>query len=373
MGIRVLVISDYRKYHSSRPEAQIFIGLAKHGFHIHVMTGSNSAYNAEFTAAGIELLEGHPRKKFSKPDILRIRNTIIEKKIDILHLFNSRAIINGIQAAKGLPVKVVLYRGYDGHVHWFDPLAYLKYLHPRVDRIHCNSLNVERQLQRQLLFGKQKTVTITKGHDVTWYDDVSPARIRQELQIPENAFLIHTNAKYGRKMKGLRYLLRAMELLPPDLPIHLLIVGRNNDPHRNRKAIQGMQNKDRIHFLDFRTDNLKVLSACNALVSSSIYGESMTKSVIEAMALRIPPVISDIPGNKGLVLPDICGIVFPSRDSNALCEAILRLYYNPGECREFGEKARSRIADHFNHRQTVLNIAALYRELLGTSGVSPEQ
>ena len=38
MSIRVLVISDYRDFHSTRPEASIFLGLAKMGLEIIIMT-----------------------------------------------------------------------------------------------------------------------------------------------------------------------------------------------------------------------------------------------------------------------------------------------------------------------------------------------
>ena len=50
----------------------------------------------------------HPEKKFSRSEICRIREILIQENIDILHLFNSRAIINGIRDAKGLPVHLLI-------------------------------------------------------------------------------------------------------------------------------------------------------------------------------------------------------------------------------------------------------------------------
>src|SRR5687767_7704636 len=128
MAIKVLVISNYTDYHSTRPEASIFLGLAKLGFEISIMTYASSKHVADFEKAGIRVIDFHPEKKFDKAEITRIREFIVQEQIQILHLFNGPSIINGLTAAEHLPVKVVLYRGYCGHIHWYDPTAYLKYL-----------------------------------------------------------------------------------------------------------------------------------------------------------------------------------------------------------------------------------------------------
>jgi len=136
---KILVISDYSKLHSTRPEASIFIELAKKGYEIHIMTYENSPLEKQFLDAGISVIAFHPSKKFDKNETGRIREYLIEHSIEIMQLYNSNATIQGLKAAKGLDVKVVLYRGFAGHIHWYDPSSYFKFLHPRVDAIVCNS------------------------------------------------------------------------------------------------------------------------------------------------------------------------------------------------------------------------------------------
>ncbi len=363
MGIKVLVISDYREYHTTRPEASIFIGLAGFGFQIQIMTYKESKLVEEFEAAGIEVIDFHPEKKLDKSEIRRIRDAIIKEKIDIVHLFNSKAIINGIQAAKGLPVKVVLYRGYAGNIHWYDPTAYFKFLHPRVDMIFCNSKGVEEVIQRQLFFDKRKTITINKGHNLEWYKEYDPYNIREELGIPSNAFLL-ISVSYNRKMKGIIYLLKAINLLPKDLPIHLLLVGTDMDNKESLDEVNQGDRKDKVHFMGFRKDVLKIVSGCDVFVLPSIYGESITKAVIEAMSLGIAPIITDIPGNIELVINEESGLITESKNSKALSEAILRLYEDRKFCKELGENAKLRIENHLNYKQTILKTKKLYEDLL---------
>ena len=344
----------------------IFVGLAKMGFEIRIMTFEDAPWIPEFKDAGIEVIGFHPQKKMDKNEIRRIRDVLVENNIDILHLFNSKAIINGIQAARKLPVKVVLYRGYAGNIHWYDPFAYTKFLHPRVDMIVCNSRITEKVFHRQLFFNKGKTITIHKGHDLAWYSDYLPHPIKQMLGVSDDAFLL-VNAGNNRKMKGIPYMLKAFNMLPDEANIHLLLIGKNMDDRENTRIMNEGNRRDKIHLLGFKTDVLNYVAASDVFVLPSIKGEALTKSLIEAMSLGIAPVISDIKGNRGLVVNNESGIVFNSKSPEQIFKAIIQLYENRQQCSEFGNNARIRIEAHFNIRQTVSEMSNLYKQLTPSS------
>jgi len=363
MPIKVLVISNYTDYHSTRPEASIFIGLAKLGFDIRIMTYIPTGHQKEFEEAGIKVIDFHPRKKNDRVEIKRIRDYVIQENIDIMHLFNSQSSVAGIAAAKGLPVKVLLYRGYEGNFNWWDPTAYRKYLHPRVDKIFCNSIGVEDYLKRQLIFGKDKAVTINKGHDVAWYQGYEAIDIRKELGLAPDTFLM-VNVANNRRMKGIPYLLEAMNHIPADAKIHLLLVGRNMDSKKNRSIIAKGPNADKVHFLGFRTDVLNIVKACDTFVLSSLFGESITKSVIEAMSLGIAPIITDFSGNVELVEDGVSGLVVPKRNGKAIAAAVLKLYQNPEMRNKMGKAATAHIAKNLNEQNTILKTKELYESVL---------
>jgi hypothetical protein len=73
VGMKILVISNYRPYHTARPEAEIFIGLAKLGLEIDIMTYGDAAYFEKFKEAGINVIDFHPEKKMDKGEIAFIR------------------------------------------------------------------------------------------------------------------------------------------------------------------------------------------------------------------------------------------------------------------------------------------------------------
>ncbi len=363
MPIKVLVISNYRNYHSVRPEAEIIIGLAGEGFEVHVMTFEDASYIPNFKKAGITVVPFHPEKKFDREESDFIRDYVIQHEIDILQLFNSQATINGLRAAKGLPVKVVLYRGFTGNIRWYDPSAYAKYLHPRVDAIFCNSIGVENLIKSQQLFQKGKAVTINKGHDLSWYEGYEAADIRSELGIPEDALLL-VNVANNRRMKGIPYLLKAMTQLPKDGSVHLMLIGANMDTPENLSIIEKGGLKDHVHLPGFRKDVLSIVKASDIFVLPSIFGESITKSVLEAMSLGTTPIISDIPGNVELVVDGENGLVFPSKNVNALKEAILKVYHDRSLLVEMGQKSQERIRTVLSSKTAIQKAKAFYEGLL---------
>jgi glycosyltransferase involved in cell wall biosynthesis len=361
MPIKILVISDYRHFLSARPEAEVLLGLNKNEFEVTLMTYKGSYYANKFEESGLRVIDFHPKSKFDRKEIAFIRKELVEGNYDILHLFNSPSIVSGIRAARGLRVKVVLYRGYLGHIHWWDPTAYLKFLHPRVDKIVCNAIGVEKLIRRNSIFNAHKCITINKGHRSEWYSHSIGVDWKNE-GLPGEAFVVIFVGN-NRSMKGIPYLLRALKFLPKDIPMHLVLVGRNLDTKQNIKLVKEGNFADRVHFLGYREDSLNLIASANLMVLPSIYGESLTKSVIEAMSMGIPPVITDIPGNTELVERGVSGLVVPKKNPKALAEAILKMYENPELRNQIGQKAKERIDTVLNSRSTIEKTAELYREL----------
>jgi glycosyltransferase involved in cell wall biosynthesis len=362
MSIKVLVISDYRSFHSNRPEAEIFFGLNKLGFDITIMTYAESEHAQKFIKDGIKVIDFHPQRKFDRKEIAFIRQKIKENKYDILQLYNSVSIVNGIQASKGLPIKVVLYRGFAGHLSWWSPNAHFKYLHPRVDKIICNSIGVEEIFQKKIFFDKSKTITINKGHRSEWYSSTAPADLK-EYHLPENAFIL-INVANNRTMKGIKYLLEAFNQLPEELPIHLFLVGKNMNIPMHQKILSNEKNKQKVHFTGHRKDALSFVAASDVFVLSSIKGESITKAVLEAMSLGIAPIITDIPGNKELIMHNHSGLVVPRKNPEKLKDAILQLYQNQELTKTFGKNAKQRIDNELSSETTIKKMKTFYENLI---------
>jgi len=362
MPVKILVISDYTDKHTVRPEAEAFISLKKKGFDITIMTFPNSFYFNKFKEEGLNVIPFHPKKKYDKNEIKFIKDELIKNSYDILHLFNNKAIVNGIKAAKKLPVKVVLYRGYTGNINWWDPFAYTKFLHPRVDKITCLTDSVKNAIGKNLFFNSKKLITVNKGHNVNWYDNIEAVDL-SEFNIPKDAFVI-VNVANARTMKGTLFLLKMTYYFPKDKKIYLIIAGNGRDSKKHLKIAENSPNKEKIIFTGFRKDALNIVKASDVFALSSIKGEAITKSVIEAMCLETTPVITDISGNVGLAENKKSGMIVPAKNPEAMAEAILYLYENRDLCLQYGKNARIHINEKFNIERTVKEAEEFYKSLV---------
>jgi len=359
---KILVISDYANIVSARPEAEIFISLHQKGWDLLLMVPEESPWIPRFKEVGIPLEIYKPEGRKSPNEIAHIRKVLDEHQIPLMILFNNRAVINGIQAAKNHPVKVVVYRGTVGNVYWYDPTSYLKVLHPRVDYLLCLQEGVQAHLNKQLIFSKKKTFLMRKGHKPEWYENVV-ARERESFQIPQDAFLISYVGNV-RRFKGVKYLLAATHQLAKEKNIHLMLIGNGFDKDPFKRMIEDSPMKDRIHVLGYQKEALSFVAAADVAVLPSLRTEALTKAVQEAMHLGICPVITDIAGNQGLVKDGLSGRVVPIKDSNALASALLDCYNNPEKTKEMGIQAKKHIQTWLTHEKTVEMAETAFRQML---------
>jgi len=360
MPIRSLCVTES----ADRPTVATFIGMHNAGIEVTVVCPSNHPNDATLRAAGVPTVDIRLPRKFDKAGIAALRNELIRGRYHIMHTFNNFAVSNGLRACKGLPVKVVCYRGIVGAVGFLDPMSWMRYLNPRIDRIVCVAEAIRRYfLEMQPAFLRMpasRPVTIHKGHKLEWYD-ATPADLTT-LGIPKDAFVVGCTANY-RPRKGIEFLIEAIESLPRDMPVHLLLVG-HMDAAKLTTRIKKSPARERIHRAGFRTDAPALSAACDVFCMPSTKREGLARSIIEAMAYRVPPVVTNSGGSPELVVDGVSGFVVPPRDAQSIATAIEKLYRDPALRRRMGDAARERIATDFRNEDTVLKTIALYKELV---------
>lgn len=351
MPHRLLVVSDYNTFGQARPEAEIFIDLAARGHTITVIAPGDSEYVRRFRESGMKVLYGHPTKRNDAAARAVIRDELLTGDYDALLLYNSKAIANGVRAAKGIDVRVIVYRGYAGDLRWFDPTVYRKIYHPRVDAILCNSIGVQRHIQRNRWWARRDiTHVVRKGHDRRWYAGTAPVD-ETTLGVPADVPMVVCVANAAR-FKGVRYLLGAMAHVDPALGVHLVLCGTNMDTPAHRALVGRLPHPERVHFPGFRDDVFGIVAAADLKVLPSIYGESLTKAVFEAMAIGTPVLITDIPGNEELVEHGVSGWKVPPRDAVALARAMEHLLRDEGLRQNLRAAAWERLDGPLSHART---------------------
>ncbi|MDH4109101.1 MAG: glycosyltransferase family 4 protein [Gammaproteobacteria bacterium] len=360
MSIRLLSLIQ----HPDRPTTETFIGFHRAGIDITVSCPPEHPNHALLVSAGVPTIDLRLNGTIDPRGIRALRALVQGGRYDIVHTYYNDAISNAALAVLGLPVKLVAYRGIVGAVGFLDPVSWLRYLNPRIDRIICVCDAIRRHFlgmrPKFLRMPEERPVTVHKGHKLEWYT-ATPADLA-EFGIPAGGFVVGCISNY-RPRKGIEYLVRAMDLLPPDVPVHLLLVGRMSGRALDR-AIARSRARDRIHRPGYRKDAPAISAACDVFCLPSVKREGLPRSVIEAMAYRVPPIVTNSGGSPELVVDGSSGLVVPVRDPGALAAAIERLYRDAELRRRLGEGARDRIARDFRNEDTVRKIIDVYRSLV---------
>ncbi|HLF23452.1 MAG TPA: glycosyltransferase, partial [Burkholderiales bacterium] len=329
-----------------------------------VVCPRSSESRAVLAAAGVPVRDIELSAGIDLDGIRRLRAELRRGDYDILHVFSNKALQSGLFATWGMPIRIIAYRGIVGNVSFFSPVSWLRFLNPRIDRIVCVANAVrDHFLQMRPAFLRmpaKRPVTIYKGHSLDWYAD-APADLRA-IGIPANAFVIACVANY-RPRKGIEYLVQAMADLPEEWRAHLLLVGRMDAP-RLVQAIAASPVADRIHRIGHRADAPSLMAACDVFVLPSIKREGLSRSLIEAMAYGVPPIVTNCGGSPELVVDGVSGLVVPVRDVGAINRAIRRMYEDPALRRRMGAAARERIGSRFKIEDTIQQTLGLYRELV---------
>src|SRR5665648_1128453 len=135
MAHKVLFISDLsRAPFTSVADRMLVKGLHLRGVDITVVTPRPTPETTELEREGITVEYLPLEKKITRTGIAALRRILKEGNFDLLHCTYSKALTNGLIAARGMRVKIVAYYG-SLSLHWHDPSARMSFLNPRVDRI----------------------------------------------------------------------------------------------------------------------------------------------------------------------------------------------------------------------------------------------
>ena len=103
----------------------------------------------------------------------------------------------------------------------------------------------------------------------------------------------------------------------------------------------------------------------DTFILASLYGESITKSVLEGMSLGTPALITDIPGNREMIEDGVSGYVVPKANPEAMGKALLKMYQNPEATKAMGKAALERIKNRFSSEITIKGYEEAYLSLVG--------
>jgi glycosyltransferase involved in cell wall biosynthesis len=171
-----------------------------------------------------------------------------------------------------------------------------------------------------------------------------------------------------REQKGLPTLLEALELLVrAGTPVRFAIVGNGPLEAEVRERVSRGPLAATTLALSFEGRVEPYLNALDAFVLPS-YWEGLPIAILEAMALGLPVVATDVGGVVEAVDDERTGLVVAARDAPGLAAAMARLAADPVLRARLGASGREVAAQRFGVARMVLETEAVYERAVNDRG-----
>lgn len=188
--------------------------------------------------------------------------------------------------------------------------------------------------------------------------------IRDKLFIEDDVFVVGFVGSI-RKDKGINELLKAFRLMLQSNSQALLLLVGDTDflDSLETELIEWSRQCKNVIYCGQTNQVEKYMAAMDVFVLPS-YREGFGTVVIEAEAMGVPVIVSDIPGPVNAILKDKTGLVVPKGEVEPLYQSIEKLAKDE-ICREkMGEEAAIFASGHFNQEELWKHILADRTELI---------
>jgi glycosyltransferase involved in cell wall biosynthesis len=190
-------------------------------------------------------------------------------------------------------------------------------------------------------------------------------RLRENLGVPPGSVMA-TMVGLIRPGKGHADLIASAGRLPPDLDLHIVIVGDGS--LRPTLEAQAARNGagHRVHFTGYRTDVPAILAASDIVVQPSLF-DALPTALIEGLAAGLPAVASRVGGIEDIITPEV-GILIPPGNPDALVRNLVELAGDPRRRQQMGRAARRRFEQEFDAVRWVRRLRSIYEEVIADRG-----
>jgi sugar transferase (PEP-CTERM/EpsH1 system associated) len=224
---------------------------------------------------------------------------------------------------------------------------------------------------RDLAIGKvglsaDRVRLIFNGVDLEGYapDEKARAFNREKLGIKADQPLLITVGRLSA-VKDQAGMLQALALLKDisTQPPVLALVGDGPEKSTLVALADELGIYDQVRFLGDRRDVPGLLAGADCFVLNS-FSEGISKALLEAMAVGLPVVATNVGGNPELVGPKQTGLLVPPGEPKALAQALATVVLDKNLAQRLGRAGRERVEKSFDVRATARAYGKLFAELV---------
>jgi len=189
--------------------------------------------------------------------------------------------------------------------------------------------------------------------------------LRQQYGICENQKVISILARLN-PVKGHGDLIDAMELvLNKGFSPILLIAGVGECEEALHLQIKDKGLEHNIKMLGFVENVQGIVNITDISVNASFGTEATSMALLEGMCLGKPAVVSDFGGNPGVIIHGKNGLLFPTRNVQAMADCIVQMLSDETTYETMCRESKRIFEEKFTVERYAQEIQNVYLELMG--------
>jgi glycosyltransferase involved in cell wall biosynthesis len=308
---------------------------------------------------------------------LKLASILRSKGVDILHCHHHKSVVYGTIAGKLAKVPIIL-----AHVHGmgrtrnFRRKLLNRFVLPKVDKILAVSEAVKNDiLQNNFSIPSDKIINLGNSINYDYFalNIHSKQTVRRKFGVPENSFVFATAGRLT-PTKGQEYLIRAFAKVKKQLNnAQLLIAGTGEMKNELENLVSKLGCSSAVRFLGHVDNMAEFYCMVDAFVLPSI-AEGLPRTLIEAMAAGVLCIATGAGGIPEILDNGSCGLLVPTKDTNALADALLKAANMPQSQKEtIISSAKKHIKENYSHNVMIKKIEKIYDTLVAEKICRPLQ
>ena len=294
-------------------------------------------------------LKGNPLKKFS--DFIRIIKN--GKTTFILSYLTLPNIISGI--SRFFVTNIIRIGGIRN-----EKLPYYKFLFERCAHNHLNDATVFNNYSAKEKFIKRG---FESNKIFVIQNAISPVRVNGNEKEQRSDVRIVTVSRFV-KQKDFRTALYSFNKLinnNKDKDLNYYLIGYGPGEQKIRSLSEDLNIRNRVKLFINPSNKLDIMTGCDIYLSTSLF-EGLSNSIMEAMAVGLPIIATDVGDNKYLVKDGFNGYLIPCKDVDGIAEKLTLLSKSEDLRNDFGKKSRLLIEDKFSQEKFLEHYLNLFSE-----------
>jgi glycosyltransferase involved in cell wall biosynthesis len=362
--------------------------LQEHGYQITVITSpEGGCQNIEKSLPDGITVEYISISRTIKPledlkALWKITRIIRDNHFDIVQYVTPKGALFGSIASWMAKVPVRLYLMWG--LYYVTQTGFRRFVYKTIERLICGCStaiapdskgNVALAVEEGLCNADKISIVghgSANGVDTTRFDPDRLAQTRKEIRkdchIPDSAIVFGCIAAIVGD-KGINELIESFERVSQDNPhAYLLYIGQTTEKDPVKPStLELMKANPRIIHLGWQTEPEKYLAAMDIFVLPT-YREGFGVVNIEASAMALPVISTDVPGPQESIVHGETGILVPARSVEPLANAMKDLMGRPSYLQKLGRAGRKRVQDFYEQKKLWQAILEHKQSLLHKAG-----